>query len=499
MIPTLYSKNETSFETNGIGRLCDAIKVLVTEERNGVFELEMDYPIHGEYYSNIELNSIIKAAPNETDPEQLFYVYSITRYLSGYATFYCRHISYRLCGIPVKPFSANSASAAMAGLITNAVKTPGFTLSTNITSTTAWSTPYPQSLKSLLGGVEGSLLDTYGGEFRWNNFEVSLLKSRGNNTGVTIRYGKNLTDMVHDTDIESTYNGIFPYWYREGNGVVYPGSASVTSNFSYPYACYEIVDMSSDYDQKPAASTLKNKADTQAGKLALPTPNIDISFVALWKMNEFDLIEALERVSLCDTVTVIYEALGVDIQAKVVKTVYNVLADMYESIEVGAPRSTLSDLIADQTSDGVTVFGSMSYLARGTATSATSGTSVTQITLNTKIIDTSDNNFSFSSGGVKVAKAGLYRVSGSAYITPNSSTTTLGTYIKIGSSFANGTEVNSQLQGMATTGARAIQCIPRLVNITAGQIVFLASRCRGTAGTVDASHETTFLQIERVL
>ena len=134
-------------------------------------------------------------------------------------------------------------------------------------------------------------------------------------------------------------------------------------------------------------------------------------------------------------------------------------------------------------------------VARGTNTSQTSGTSVTQVTLNKKEIDT-NGNFTISSGGVQVNKTGYYKVSGSVYITPASGTTTMGCYIKAGSSFSAGTEVNGVLQYMGATGARAVQCIPKIIHLTAGQKVFLASRCRGTAGTHDASHESTFLQVE---
>ena len=139
-------------------------------------------------------------------------------------------------------------------------------------------------------------------------------------------------------------------------------------------------------------------------------------------------------------------------------------------------------------------------LARGTATSATSGTSVTQIQLTSKFLDTSADNpfYSIASGGIKVLVDGYYRISGSAYITPASGTTTLGTYIRTGTAFSSATEINGVLQYMGATGARAVQVIPRVVHLNENEIIFLASRCRGTAGTVDASHATTFLQVEYI-
>lgn len=357
MIPVLYEKNETNFAHNGIGRLSDAIKVIVTEERNGAFELEMDYPINGAFYKDIELNSIIKAQPNDFDDDQLFYVYSLTRYMSGFATYYCRHISYRLSGIPVKPFTASGIAAALSGLKSNAVADPGFNLYTDIESSATFKFSAPQTLKGLLGGVDGSILDTYGGEFKWDNFTVQLLEARGEDTGVTIRYGKNLTDLTDDENIETTFNGVFPYWYREGEGAVYPSSAAVSPNMDYPYPYYELADMTGDYDKQPTATQLSNKAKTAANHLEMPSPSINISFVALWKNKEYELLKALEKVKLCDTVTVYHEGMGIAFRNKVIKTVYNVLNEQYEEVTIGAERSDLYETLSninDEMSDSAT-------------------------------------------------------------------------------------------------------------------------------------------------
>ena len=43
MIPILYLSDEVSFQSNGLGRLSDIISCSVTEERNGIFEVEFEY------------------------------------------------------------------------------------------------------------------------------------------------------------------------------------------------------------------------------------------------------------------------------------------------------------------------------------------------------------------------------------------------------------------------------------------------------------------------
>lgn len=192
------------------------------------------------------------------------------------------------------------------------------------------------------------------------------------------------------------------------------------------------------------------------------------------------------------------------VENQVIATEMNLKAPLASPTFTGAPAAPTASAGTNTTQLATTAFVQTAIKEsvcqyRGTATSATAGTDVTQVTLNTQVIRTDSSNYSLSSNGVKVATAGTYRVSGSVYLNPDSSTTNLGVYIKIGSSFSGGTEVNACLIGKGSANTqRAVQCIPKLVSITANQIVFLGCRCMGAAGTVNASHASTFLQIEKV-
>lgn len=494
MKPVLYAADETAFTSNGVGVLADCISCLVTEERNGGYELEMQYPSNGLWAEDIDVGMVIKAKANDTDAPQLFQIYDVVRSLSAAYVIKAEHISYRLSGVPLKPYSAAGVAATLAGISSHAVANVGFTFSTDFTNTTNYSFTTPRSVRSLLGGAEGSLLDLFGGEYHFNNFKVELLKARGSDNGVTIRYGKNLTELEQDVN-GAVYNGIFPYWYKENEGVVYPNSA-VAASGSYPVQCYEALDLTNDFQNKPTAAQLTARAQSLVNGYGAPVESISLSFITLHQLKEYATIAALEHVSLCDVVHVIYDAIGVNVKTKVVKTVYNTLTELYDAIEVGALQTTLADVITRDTGAQSATQGiSPVSVASGSGT-ATSGTSVTQVTLTAFGINSSSDNYSLSSGGIKVAKSGLYRVSGSVYITPANSTTMLGCYIKVGSSFSAGSEAAGTLSYMGTTGARAIQCAPKIVNLTAGQIVFLASRCRGAAGTHDAGHSSTYLQVE---
>lgn len=494
MKPILYAATETAFTSNGIGVLSDCISCLVTEERNGGYELEMQYPSNGLWSEDIDVGMVIKAKANDTDAPQLFQIYDVVRSLSAAYVIKAEHISYRLSGVPLKPYSAAGVAATLAGISSHAVANVGFTFSTDFDTTANYSFATPRSVRALLGGAEGSLLDQFGGEYHFDNFRVELLKARGADQGVTIRYGKNLTELEQDVN-GAVYNGIFPFWYRENEGVVYPNSA-VAASGSYPVQCYEALDVTEDFQSKPTAAQLTARAQQLVSGYGAPVESISLSFITLHQLKEYATIAALEHVSLCDTVHVIYDAIGVNVKTKVVKTVYNTLTELYDTIEVGAIQTSLADVITrDSGAQSATQGIAPVSVASGSGT-ATSGTNVTQVTLTAFGINSSADVYSLSSGGIKVAKSGLYRVSGSVYITPANSTTMLGCYIKVGSSFSAGSEVAGTLAYMGTTGARAIQCVPKIVNLTAGQIVFLASRCRGAAGTHDAGHSSTYLQVE---
>lgn len=345
MNPILYAADETSFTTNGIGVLSDCISCIITEERNGQYTLEMEYPSNGLWVDEIETGCIIKAKANDVDDPQLFQINDVIRTLTGINTIEAQHISYRLSGVPVLPFTAAGAAAALASIETYAVVTPtGFAFETDKNSVTSYSFPYPRSARSILGGQEGSLLDQFGGEYHFDNFKVSLLTARGSNTGVTIRYGKNLTDIDQEVD-GAVYNGILPYWYSEEDGAVYPTTPTVDGSPVVP--CYEALDLTSEFEEKPTAAQLTAKAEAMISGMGKPIETIEVSFITLHQVEEYGSLAALEHVALCDTVTVIYPDLRINAKMKVVKTVYNALVEMYDEITLGTLQTTLADVISN--------------------------------------------------------------------------------------------------------------------------------------------------------
>ena len=350
MNPILFPANSTEWKTQGLGALPDAISCKVTEERNGIFELEMQYPMSGLHFEDIADRCILLAIPSPYRSPQPFRIYRITRPMNGICTIYARHIAYDLAGIPLNPFTAENAPAAMAALRSNAAVASPFTFWTDKSTEAKFSVPVPSSTRSVLGGQAGSVLDVYGGEYEWDEFTVRLWNQRGRDNGVNIRYGKNLTDIEQDRNIDNIYTGIYPYWADSDGNLVVCDPRIVPAPGTYDFVRVLPVDFSSDFEETPTPEQLQERAEdyVKANKVGIPAVSIQASFVQLEQTEEYKDIALLEKCDLCDTVTIQFERLGVDAKAEIVKIETDVLLERYNSVEIGEVRANISDTIADQ-------------------------------------------------------------------------------------------------------------------------------------------------------
>lgn len=350
MIPKLYDGTAAP-QGNGIGLLRDCIRCTVTEERNGSYELELTYPITGQHYAALALRALIRAKPNPNGNEQDFRIYKISRPIGGQVTVNARHISYDLSGVPVSPFSAQNAPAALAGLKAHAAAECPFDFSTDLSTTAAFAVSVPSSIRSLLGGVEGSILDVYGGEYEWDNTTVKLHARRGTDRGVTIRYGKNLTDLTQEENCADVYTGVYPYWAgSDGSGLVQLPEKTLAAQGDYDFVRILPLDLSEKFEQPPTDEQLRTAAQTymKQNRIGVPKVSLTVSFAQLGQTEEYAGKALLEQVDLGDTVRVEFSQLGVSASARCVKTVYNVLLDRYDSVELGDARANIADTIASQ-------------------------------------------------------------------------------------------------------------------------------------------------------
>lgn len=352
MTPILYEANETTFSNNGICRLRDCISCVVTEERNGVFECDFDYPITGANFEEIICGRIISVKHDDTDDAQPFDIISYSKPINGVVTFHAVHISYRQNGMTVAGKDINSLAAAFDLLKTAEPENP-FEYEADFTSSAymAAADGTPRSVRQMLGGIEGSVLDTYGGEFEWDKFNVKLRRNRGTLTDFVIRYGVNMLDYNEDVDFSSSFTSCVPYWVGDdGNGgtQIIKG-ARVVSGLS-PYdgrdKCVPL-DLTSKFETAPTAEQLETLAlSKMTGEgVNLPTQNIKVDFVRLQDFEEYKQFASLLQCQLCDTIRVEFPDYETSGLFKIVKTEYDALAERFSSMELGTLSTTLSEAL----------------------------------------------------------------------------------------------------------------------------------------------------------
>ena len=385
MKPILFPATSTSWTSNGLGALSDAISCVVYEERNGEYELTMTYPVGGIHFDEIHDRAIIYAIPSPYREPQPFRIYCIDSPLNGIVTIHAHHLSYDLSGIPVEPFEAGTCAMALLGLTAHSIVTNPFSVNTDKSVTAPYKLKVPTSFRACLGGQEGSILDVYGkGEYEFDKYDVNLWVNRGSDNGVKIAYGKNITDFNMEKNLESVTTGVYPYWSDlEGEELVEipgriikiydptnptylleSGGAYLTEaedkylTVQTPFNFNNILplDLSSEFDEKPTPEELRARAEKYIKDNSLGTPriSIDVSFIDLGQTEEYKDLAGLEACDLCDIVTVEFPMYGISAKAEIVRIETDVLLERYNSVEIGDARTSIADTIAKLATDSVT-------------------------------------------------------------------------------------------------------------------------------------------------
>lgn len=348
MIPRLFESNATTFTNFGLCPLNDAIECMVTEVRNGEYTLELEYPRDGQFANELKPDRIILADPSDNSAAEPFRIVEVSFDMVENITVQAEHISYQLNDVIVGKCSANTRypQRAWERANENLLTANPFTFYTDLTDESQtvhqFGCDIPRTLRHLVGDT---MVGLYGGELKWEKFQVSLLKNRGENNGVKIAYTKNLTGLEYDIDLSDLATGAVAYYSQTDTYV--QGTVQTISN-DYAFNRIEILNASSDFDDPPTVAQLNQyAADWLTGHGNVPAVSVDVKFVPLWQTEEYKDFYGLEHVSLCDTVEVIYPPLNLDVTAKVVKTVYDVLADRYDEVVVSSIRATLADTIYD--------------------------------------------------------------------------------------------------------------------------------------------------------
>lgn len=357
MIPILYERNETEFTSNGLCRLRDCLSFVVTEERNGIYEASFEYPVDGANYDMIQCGRIVAAVHDDSGDVQPFDIVSYTKPISGIVTFHAVHVSYRLNYIVARGTGVVNVDSAFTMLKDSGQPENPFTYSADFLSTAymASADGTPRSVRQFLGGVEGSILDTYGGEYGFDKFSVKLYAHRGIDRNFIIRYGVNLLSYSDEVDYQETYSSCIPFWSSNGERLVGSRVDLSTATYNGRNNCIPL-DLTEKFEGKPSLADLQSMAlsHMQSRQTQLPTQTIKVDFVRLQDMGEFADYQSLLECNLCDTIGVVFPLYNMSGRFKIVKTEYNVLSERYESMELGALSTSLAEALGITTtlSDG---------------------------------------------------------------------------------------------------------------------------------------------------
>ncbi|MBF0021156.1 hypothetical protein HAX41_13555 [Enterococcus faecalis] len=360
----LHDKKNNNWNSLGIGPLQDAINPLSTRERNGIYDMTFQYPVVGNLFHELKVGRwiVADAGPTLVAKSQRFEIAQITKPIKGIVTVYCEHYRYKLLRTMVKigsKYSNISAQAALNQLRSQMEPKSDFTFYSDVGATSSIDFTDPAKYKNaqeVLGGVAGSILDNFGGEYLFNNNQVRLLAKAGTETNVVIAYGKNLTDINQEESIENTYTSVYG-WAKIGNGddekIITLPEVYIDSDYvgNYTERRIQMVDFS---DKEPKdVETLRSmvKSFIKSNNVGIPRVSIKASYVDLASSVSDEQLKSLEVVDLCDWVTVAFNQLNINTTAQIVKTVWNISLDRYESIELGEARTDFAKVIEDSKED----------------------------------------------------------------------------------------------------------------------------------------------------
>lgn len=357
--PILYESNETVFGHMGIGVLKDASLMTVDEERNGLFTAKLKYPIFSEMFSELKPDRIVKADANPNLKDQRFRIVRLSKPAKGMVTVDLQHVSHETEGMQLKPKVEYSGTGhqALNTWSNNIVDDHEFTVYSDITHFEAsgvWTVDQVESARRALGGVRGSILDSYGGEYLFDNYHISLLRNRGNDNGVFIAYGKNLTDLEQEEEIANTYTSVYPYAIvrdeeNDTEELITLPEYYIDSEHIGNFAKRKIltVDFSEDEIDNVEDLRIRTERYITANSVGVPNVNLKVSFVDLAKTLDYEHLKLVENIDLCDIVSIYFPDLDINTSAKVIKVSWNVLLDRYEEIQLGKPRANLSQRIEE--------------------------------------------------------------------------------------------------------------------------------------------------------
>ena len=382
MRPILFSKDEQSFDTYGLGEL-DVTKGNVTRERNGNYTLYAEIPVNDPMVSILQKEMKLKVDAGLRTKNQTIEISRIVKDSSNIVKIYGQHISHKLEYMALRNAttfagSAYSALAIWKGALIGDLR---FDVWSDIQTVGkgVFDISKMENARQALGGVEGSILDIYGGEYEFDNMTVRLHKQLGRTAPIVLEYGRNILSAESDETIESAYTSVLPfatYTPDKPEGDTsdnQPDAVTVTLPEDYVDSKYKdlyahrrikIVDFSSEFksDGKnkdiPTVEKLRKMATDYMDRNAIGKPkfNTKIEYADLARTLDYADRGWIEEVELCDIVPVYYPQIGLtDETLKVTTITYDFVNERNESVEFGDigtnVRATMQNGLAGKVDD----------------------------------------------------------------------------------------------------------------------------------------------------
>lgn len=349
MYPIIHDFKADNLESRGYGALIDCISCDVIEELNGGFTLEIKYPLHGVRAEYLLTGNIIMAKPSHNQPVQAFRINQVKESFNSSITVYANHISYDLSGYPLRSARSLNSLADVINVLNTANWDTGnasyhkFTFMSDIESNVRFNMSAIQTIRSWMGGQEGSIIDTYGGEWEYDNFTCYLRERRGADNGIRISYGRNLAEYEKQRNY-TEYSHVCAVW--QSSDFVYYSDITETG-ISSPFRVL-YVDVSKDFENPPSTAELNASAKSKASQINQNSQTVTVTPAQIGG----------RIIGLGDTVYICYKDV---FQTRVIKTDWDVLADKYKTFVLGTKQANITDTIKSLTSSNSTQFKSKQY------------------------------------------------------------------------------------------------------------------------------------------
>lgn len=347
----IYLSTETTFTNNGLGFLTDCLSAVINDEINGNYSLTMEYMLNGHLSEYLVQENIIKC-PVQDGTSQLFRIKYVSKDFEK-ITINAKHIFYDLIDnflLDVAPTN-RAAQAFGEWILTRTNYQNPFSFVSSIATTKSARYVRKNPVEAIMGTDYNSMVNLFGGEIQRDNFTINFLSRLGQDRGLKLIVGKNITGIQMTIDENEVFTRILPLGF---DGLMIPETyvdSPLINQYPTPkvrkYEFSEIKydesgqDESAYSDIQDAYQALRDAVnDLYAKGIDKPQINIAIDWIELAKTKEYEQFQDLETIRLGDTLKA--NLLGLDYETRVIGITYNVLANRVDSFTIGEVKPNIA-------------------------------------------------------------------------------------------------------------------------------------------------------------